>query len=89
VRTISAVLAATLLIPQWALAADPIKVGVPIALSPPGSVPQATQVRDGLTVTAKMINDAGGVLGRPIELGDRFYESCQKGGIHLWFSIPM
>ena len=51
-----------------ALAADPIKIGVPIALSPPGSVPQATQVRDGLTIAAKMINDAGGLLGRPIEL---------------------
>ena len=51
-----------------AFAADPIKVGVTIAQSPPGSVSQGTQVKDGAEVAAKMINDAGGVLGRPIEL---------------------
>lgn len=51
-----------------ALAADPIKIGVTIAQSPPGSVSQGTQVKDGTEVAAKMINDAGGVLGRPIEL---------------------
>jgi branched-chain amino acid transport system substrate-binding protein len=51
-----------------AFAADPIKFGVSIALSPPGSVPQATQVRDASVVATKMINDAGGVLGRPVEL---------------------
>ena len=51
-----------------ALAADPIKVGVTIAQSPPGSVSQGTQVKDGVEVAAKIINDAGGVLGRKIEL---------------------
>ncbi len=51
-----------------AFAADPIKIGVTIAQSPPGSVSQGVQVRDGVEVAAKMINDAGGVLGRPIEL---------------------
>jgi branched-chain amino acid transport system substrate-binding protein len=51
-----------------ALAADPIKIGVTIAQSPPGSVSQGVQVRDGVEIAAKMINDAGGVLGRPIEL---------------------
>ncbi len=51
-----------------AYAADPIKVGVTIAQSPPGSVSQGVQVKDGVEVAAKMINDAGGVLGRPIEL---------------------
>jgi branched-chain amino acid transport system substrate-binding protein len=51
-----------------AFAADPIKIGVTIAQSPPGSVSQGTQVKDGAEVAAKMINDAGGVLGRPIEL---------------------
>ena len=49
-------------------AADPIKVGVTIAQSPPGSVSQGVQVKDGVEVAAKMVNDAGGVLGRPIEL---------------------
>ncbi len=49
-------------------AAEPIKIGVTITQSPPGSVVQGTQVKDGLEVTAKMINDAGGVNGRPVEL---------------------
>ena len=62
------ILAAGLLAAQAALAADPIKIGVTVALSPPGSVSQGTQVRDALEVTAKLINDAGGALGRPIEL---------------------
>ncbi|MFI5024656.1 MAG: ABC transporter substrate-binding protein [Alphaproteobacteria bacterium] len=57
-----------------ALAAEPIKIGVTIAMSPPGSVSQGTQVRDGTDVAVKMINDAGGVLGRPIEL---VYEDTQ------------
>ena len=51
-----------------AFAADPIKVGVTIAQSPPGSVSQGTQVKDGAEVAAKIINDAGGILGRKIEL---------------------
>jgi branched-chain amino acid transport system substrate-binding protein len=49
-------------------AADPIKIGVTVTQSPPGSVVQGTQVKDGLEVMAKIINDAGGVNGRPIEL---------------------
>jgi len=51
-----------------AYAADPVKVGVTVTQSPPGSVVQGTQVKDGLEVAAKMLNDQGGVLGRPIEL---------------------
>jgi branched-chain amino acid transport system substrate-binding protein len=57
-----------------ASAAEPIKIGVTIAMSPPGSVSQGVQVRDGHEVAAKMINDAGGVLGRPIQL---LYEDTQ------------
>jgi branched-chain amino acid transport system substrate-binding protein len=57
-----------------AFAADPIKVGVTIAQSPPGSVSQGTQVKDGMEVAAKLINDAGGVNGRKIEL---IYEDTQ------------
>ena len=60
-----AILAA--LIAQPARAADPIKIGVTIAQSPPGSVIQGTQVRDGLEVAQKIVNDAGGINGRPIE----------------------
>jgi branched-chain amino acid transport system substrate-binding protein len=69
-RAVVAGLAATaaLGLGAGAYAADPIKVGVTITQSPPGSVVQGTQVKDGLEVAQKIINDAGGVNGRPIEL---------------------
>jgi branched-chain amino acid transport system substrate-binding protein len=51
-----------------AQAADPIKIGVTLTQSPPGSVIQGTQVKDGLEIVAKKINDAGGIDGRPIQL---------------------
>ena len=51
-----------------AMAADPILVGVSIAQSPPGSVVQGVQVKDGLEIVKDMINAGGGVLGRPIQL---------------------
>lgn len=47
---------------------DTIKVGVTVAQSPPGSVSQGTQVKDGMEVAAKIINDAGGVDGKKIQL---------------------
>jgi branched-chain amino acid transport system substrate-binding protein len=57
-----------------AQAAEPIKIGVTLAMSPPGSVVQGAQLRDGFGVALKMINDQGGVLGRPVEL---VYEDTQ------------
>jgi ABC-type branched-subunit amino acid transport system substrate-binding protein len=58
--------AAALSIP--ASAAEPIKIGVPIAQSPPGSVVQGVQVKDGLEIVKDMINKQGGLLGQPIAL---------------------
>ncbi|HET6598858.1 MAG TPA: ABC transporter substrate-binding protein [Burkholderiaceae bacterium] len=55
-------------------AAEPIKVGVSIAQSPPGSVVQGVQVKDGLEIIKDRVNKAGGVLGRKIEL---IYEDNQ------------
>lgn len=49
-------------------AADPIVIGVSIAQSPPGSVVQGTQVKDGVEIVVKMLNDKGGVLGRPLQV---------------------
>lgn len=49
-------------------AQEPIKVGVIVAQSPPGSVVQGTQVIDGLEIARDMINADGGVLDRKIEL---------------------
>jgi ABC-type branched-subunit amino acid transport system substrate-binding protein len=51
-----------------ASAAEPIKIGVPIAQSPPGSVVQGVQVRDGLEIVKDRINKQGGLLGQPIVL---------------------
>jgi branched-chain amino acid transport system substrate-binding protein len=49
-------------------AQEPIAVGVSIAQSPPGSVVQGAQVKDGLEIVKDMINAKGGVLGRQIKL---------------------
>jgi ABC-type branched-subunit amino acid transport system substrate-binding protein len=52
----------------------PINIGVSIAQSPPGSVVQGTQVKDGVEIITKMINDKGGVMGRPLKI---IYEDNQ------------
>lgn len=57
-----------------AIAADPIPIGISIAQSPPGSVVQGVQVKDGLEIVKDMVNAKGGVLGRPIKL---IYEDDQ------------
>ena len=57
-----------------AVAADPIPIGISIAQSPPGSVVQGLQVKDGVEIIKDMINAKGGVLGRPIQL---IYEDSQ------------
>ena len=51
-----------------AFAADPILVGASITQSPPGSVVQGTQVKDGMEILKDMINAKGGVLGRQIKV---------------------
>ena len=55
-------------------AADPIKIGVPLAQSPPGSVVQGVQVKDGLEIVKEMVNKQGGVNGQQITL---IYEDDQ------------
>jgi branched-chain amino acid transport system substrate-binding protein len=51
-----------------AISAEPIPIGISIAQSPPGSVVQGVQVKDGVEIIKDMINAKGGVLGRPIKL---------------------
>jgi branched-chain amino acid transport system substrate-binding protein len=57
-----------------ASAADPILIGVSLTQSPPGSVVQGTQVKDGMEILKDMVNAKGGVLGRQIKL---LYEDNQ------------
>jgi branched-chain amino acid transport system substrate-binding protein len=47
---------------------EPVKIGVSIAQSPPGSVVQGTQIRDGVEIVKDWINKDGGLLGRPLEI---------------------
>jgi branched-chain amino acid transport system substrate-binding protein len=57
---------ATALAAGWwngALAAEPIRVGVTLAPTVAGNA-----VKDGLEAAQKILNDAGGIFGRPIEL---------------------
>lgn len=63
--TVAAVVAGAALA---ANAAEPIKIGISITQSPPGSVVQGTQVKDGVEIVKDMVNKSGGVLGRQIEL---------------------
>lgn len=67
-KRISLLAAVAALLAGPAAAQQPIAVGVSIAQSPPGSVVQGTQVRDGMEIVKDMINARGGVLGRPIRL---------------------
>src|SRR6202162_1395228 len=61
-----AAIAAAIAVP--AIAQQPIAIGISIAQSPPGSVVQGVQVKDGVEIMKDMINARGGVLGRPIKL---------------------
>lgn len=63
-----AVAAAAAALATASYAAEPIVIGVSIAQSPPGSVVQGTQVKDGVEIVVKMLNDKGGVLGRPLQV---------------------
>lgn len=49
-------------------AAEPILIGAPITMTPPGPVIFGTQVKQGLDLATKMINGGGGVIGRPLEM---------------------
>src|SRR3954470_14834230 len=49
-------------------AQEPIAIGISIAQSPPGSVVQGVQVKDGVEIMKDYINAHGGVLGRPLKL---------------------
>ena len=47
---------------------NPILIGVSLTQSPPGSVVQGTQVKDGMEILKDIVNAKGGVLGRQIKL---------------------
>ena len=49
-------------------AQEPVKIGVTLTQSPPGSVIQGTEVLRGLEIARDLFNAQGGVLDRPFEL---------------------
>jgi branched-chain amino acid transport system substrate-binding protein len=51
-----------------AQAQEPVKIGVTLTQSPPGSVIQGTEVLRGLEIARDLFNEQGGVLDRPFEL---------------------
>ncbi len=53
---------------------EPIKIGITVAQSPPGSLIQGQEVTRGLEIARDLLNTQGEVLGRPIEL---LYEDTQ------------
>lgn len=50
------------------LAAEAIKIGGIVPLSPPGGVQTGESMRDGMRVAVDELNAAGGLLGQPVEL---------------------
>ena len=69
--------AAGLLLPTMAKAADPIRVGLSVALTG-GVAPIGKQVLTGLQIWRDDVNAKGGLLGRPVELV--FYDDQSNPG---------
>ncbi|MFC3124210.1 ABC transporter substrate-binding protein [Pseudoroseomonas globiformis] len=72
--------AVALAAPRLARAADPIKVGALFPLSG-GAAVQGQHVCEAIEVAAAMVNDAGGVLGRPVQILRRDDESTPAVGV--------
>ena len=96
---LGAALAVTAL-PRFSHAADPIKIGMPLALTGPlGSVGQ--EMKNGAQLWAKVENAKGGLLGRPIELfitdtaGDpatcvrKAQELVERDNCHVFFGMTL
>ncbi len=66
----------------FAIAADPIKIGVDGPFTG-GSSSMGVSMRDGVRLAAKEINDAGGVMGRKIELVERDDEAKNERGVQI------
>jgi branched-chain amino acid transport system substrate-binding protein len=66
--------------PRLARAADPVKVGALFPLSG-GTAVQGQHVCEAIEMAAAMVNDAGGVLGRPIQVIRRDDESTPAVGV--------
>ncbi len=77
---LGAIGAASLAAPRLARAADPIKVGALFPLSG-GAAVQGQHVCEAIGIAAGMVNDAGGVMGRKVEVIRRDDESTPAVGV--------
>jgi len=66
----------------FALAADPILIGVDGPFTG-GSSSMGVSMRDGVRLATDEINKAGGVLGRPIQLVERDDEAKNERGVQI------
>ena len=78
--TLAAAAAAFALPAGRAAAADPVKVGAIFPLSG-GAGPQGQHVVQAIEAMAAMVNEAGGVLGRPVQILKRDDESTPAVGV--------
>ena len=69
-------------ITTFAMAADPIKIGVDGPFTG-GSSSMGVSMRDGVRLATTEINKAGGVLGRQIELVERDDEGKNERGVQI------
>lgn len=76
-RTLLAALLA--LLATAAAALEPIRIGVSGPFTG-GSSPMGISMRDGIRLAAREINDAGGILGRPVQLIERDDEARPERG---------
>lgn len=67
---------------SFAIAADPIKIGVDGPFTG-GSSSMGVSMRDGVRLAADEINKAGGVMGRKIELVERDDEAKNERGVQI------
>ncbi|VTU24016.1 Leucine-, isoleucine-, valine-, threonine-, and alanine-binding protein precursor [Variovorax sp. PBL-E5] len=66
----------------FAMAADPIKIGVDGPFTG-GSSSMGVSMRDGVRLATEEINKAGGVMGRQIELVERDDEAKNERGVQI------
>lgn len=63
-------------------AVEPIRIGVTGPFTG-GSSPMGVAMRDGIRLAAREINDAGGILGRPVQLLERDDEARPERGAQI------
>ncbi|WP_374475451.1 ABC transporter substrate-binding protein [Zoogloea sp.] len=78
----TAILATLALLGSPASAIEPIRIGVSGPFTG-GSNPMGIAMRDGIRLAAREINDAGGILGRPVLLVERDDEARPERGAQV------